>query len=881
MEDTTQSGRQASRPTGLTPPSSAMIDRAGPVLRWLGRAFFGAVAFEDTQQQTIRDAAARGAPVYVMNAHSLLDYAYFNYAFRRFGLPLVYFANGVNLLLFRPVGQVLAGLWRRLFTRRRPPQDRDAMAAGLSEGRPCLVFLKRHKALIQWGAEDRLHHLRDVGEIQRGMQRPIVLVPLLLVWEQKPESYRRTFFDMVFGDPQAPGRLRKFVSFALNFRRARVQVGRPIDLWTFLTDNPDAADADTLAARLRFSISNEFLLESKAIRGPTLKGSRRVVDEVARTPPFIEEVRSIAAAEGADPDGYLARARVMLSRMAADYKFNWLEGFAFVLGFVFQRLFKGVRVDTAGLQEIRAAARTAPVVLVPAHRSHIDYLLYSVVLYTHGLIPPHIAAGDNLSFWPMGTIFRRSGAFFIRRSGRGNTLYQAVLRHYVRKLLKEGNWVEFYIEGTRSRSGKSIPPKFGMLSMIVDAVASGAAPGAQLVPAAITYEKVVEERSYRRESAGSEKERESLKGLAASAKVLGSRYGKVYVEFDHPIDLVAFLRAEGVEIPLRPGEEVPREAIRRLAYALMGRINRCLVVTPHHLVAYALLTHPKRGIEREDLLERIGFLLTWVAARGAPLSDELTEPLSGYDLLPAPGTAGGLVPRSDSDETRTEALGWAVRRPVDDVLKIFRKETFVDLRAYGDDWVVSVTEEGRRALDYYKNGVLHLFVPEAIVSCAAERLSVAGRFDMEALGARTAALSRTFKLEFVFGPDEPFDFGFGATAARFVRERLLREVEGGLEVVPAARETMSWFAGALAPFVEAYRVAGRVVAAEGAPGSDKEVVKTALRAGRKALAVGDVVLAESVSTVMFQNAVACMRSEVEAGRATDMRQAARAMLDIL
>lgn len=869
-----------------------MVERPGRILRWLGRAFFGAVTFDEVHRDAIREAASRGTPVYVFNVRSLVDLLYFNHAFVTWSLPLVFFAAGMNLLLFRPLGEVARYLWGRLVGRRkRRVSDRDLMRQALARGQACLVSLKRPHSLIQWGDDDRLSHLRDLIAVQREVGRPVVLVPLLVVWDKKPESYRRTIADVVFGDPQAPGVLRKAVSFFLNFRRARAQVGRPVDLGEFLASNADAPDDDTLASRLKFTLAQEFLLESKAIRGPVLKGARQVVEEVMRTPPFLERLREIAASEGLSAESAMQRARAMLLHMAADFRFNWLEGFALTISLVFQRLFRRVVVDTEGLNAIREAARYAPMVLVPAHRSHIDYLLLSLIFYTHGLIPPHITAGDNLSFWPMGPIFRHSGAFFIRRSVRGDALYQAVLAQYIRKLLKEGYWVEFFIEGTRSRSGKSLSPRYGILRMVVDAVASGAAPDANLVPTAITYEKVIEEKSYRAETAGHEKKRESVGALARSARVLKSRYGNVYLQFDRPVSLVSFLRSQGVGVPLGPGESVPQEVVRRLAHILVHRINRCFLVTPHHLVAFALLTHPKRGIEYERLLERVGFLVSYLQSRGARLSDLVADPLREMGLVAA--TRRGLAGTGDEVTSAAQAVAFALRGAVDDVLGLWHKEKVIRIREYGDDRrgqdarmtsevVVSVEEEHRVALDYYKNGIIHWFVPEALLAFAALRSGLGAEArPVGALRDRVKALSRVFKFEFIFGADESYETIFSTTLDEFVQDGILVRVGDGLASGKDAREVLSFFAGIIVPFVEAYRVVGRVVASGREGDSEREVVRAAVRAGRKAYSVGDLHHLEAANAVTYRNALAFLRSEVREGGAADLRAAARAMLEAL
>lgn len=869
-----------------------MVERPGRILKWLGRAFFGAVTFDEVHRNTIREAASRGTPVYVLNVRSLVDLLYFNHAFVVWSLPLVSFAAGLNLLLFRPLGEVARYLWGRLVGRRRRRlSDRDRMRDALSRGRACLISLKRPHSLIQWGDDDRLSHLRDLIAVQREVGRPVVLVPLLVVWDKKPESYRRTIADVVFGDPQAPGALRKAVSFFLNFRSARAQVGRPVDLGEFLAGNADAPDPETLASRLKFTLAQEFLLESKAIRGPVLKGARQMVDEIMRTPPFLERLREVAASEDLPVESVMQRARAMLLHMAADFRFQWLEGFALTISLVFQRLFRGVVVDTEGLNAIREAARYGPMVLVPAHRSHIDYLLLSLIFYTHGLIPPHITAGDNLSFWPMGPIFRHSGAFFIRRSVRGDVLYQAVLAQYIRKLLKEGYWVEFFIEGTRSRSGKSLSPRYGILKMIVDAVASGAAPDANLVPAAVTYEKVIEEKSYHAESAGREKQRESVGALARSARVLKSRYGKVYLQFDRPFSLVSFLRSQGVNVPLGPGESVPQDVVRRLAHILVHRINHCFLVTPHHLVAFALLTHPKRGIEYERLLERVGFLVSYLRIRGARLSDLLADPLRDMGLLAAGEARRGLAGPGEEAASGVQAVAFALRGAVDDVLSVWHKDHVIRIRAYGDggqggdraeELVVSVDNEHRIALDYYKNGIIHWFVPEALLAFAALRAGFGGEArPVEALRDRVKSLSRVFKFEFIFGADESYETIFSTTLDEYVQDGILVRGEGGLSLGKDAREVLSFFAGIIAPFVEAYRVVGRVVVSGGARESDREVIRAAVRAGRKAYSVGDVQYSEAVSAVIYRNALRYLRSEVREGGAADLPAAACAMLAVL
>ena len=287
---------------------SRMVQRPGRVLGWLGRVLFGHVKFDERSLGTVRAACQQGTPVFVLHVRSLLDYLYFGYAFLRYGLPLVFFAEGMDLRWLLP-REAMAALWRRLIGRRQPLTDGEAVRLGIRHGRPCLLSLKRPRMLIQWGADTAATLLGDVVAAQRETDRPVVLVPLQVIWLQAPETYRRSIADVVLGDPQAPGRLRKLLSFLWNRRRANVSVGHPVDLPAFLAGQKDAVDEAAVVARLKFALNNEFLLESKAIRGPALKGARRIVDEITRTRPFVEEIERHAAREGFSPASEMKRAR--------------------------------------------------------------------------------------------------------------------------------------------------------------------------------------------------------------------------------------------------------------------------------------------------------------------------------------------------------------------------------------------------------------------------------------------------------------------------------------------------------------------------------------------------------------------------------------------
>lgn len=814
---------------------SRMAKRPGPLLRWLGSAFFKDVRFDDTAVNTIREASDGHVPVFVLDTHSLLDYLFFNFAFLRFALPLVKFAPDVDLVWFRPLkgffsefGRKISRLWKRKESRE------EGLARALELAQPSLLFLKRERTLIQWGGDTKDPFLDTFVELSSRCPAPITLIPLQVIWDQKPESYRRSMIDVLLGDPQSPGRLRKFLSFLRNFKRAQVRVGHPVQLAQFVAN--DEGDPATFSSRLRFALAKEFLLESKAIRGPVLKGAKRIIDEISRTPPFIADVAAAAAELGMTPRATEAKALSKLRKMAADFRFNWLETFATTIGLLFQRIFTGIAVDTQGLDAIREAARNGPIVLIPSHRSHMDYLVYSLVFYTHGLIPPHIAAGDNLTFWPMGTIFRRSGAFFIPRSIQGNILDSVVLRHYVRKLLKDGYWIEMFVEGTRSRTGKAITPRLGMLSMVINAVATGAAPDVNIVPAAVTYEKVVEEPAYHRESLGQSKTKENALGLARSAKVLATRYGRMYVQFNEPLGVLDFLRQQNVQMPIAQGESVPIEIVRRFAFNVMHRIDRCFVVTPYHLVAFALIIHRRRGIELSQLLDRFGALIAELAEKEALFADQIVEKLDNAGLWP--------IPESDS----AQAIGRVFQEDIENVLGSLRNQ--INVSELDGNIVLSVKPTGRMALDYYKNGIIHFFVGDAILATAL--LATPTHESLENIRQRCLNLSTIFKLEFIYAPGESFEALFEKFINKFIKAGLIEVADGQVSVPASATELLADRSAVLLPFMESYLVVCKTIIDIGPSVTEKDCTKTALRKGKTMFSVGDIELAESVSAVRFK-----------------------------
>ena len=514
---------------------------------------------------------------------------------------------------------------------------------------------------------------------------------------------------------------------------------------------------------------------------------------------------------------------------------------------------------------MREAAKDGTLVLLPSHKSHVDYIILTRLFFRSNLPVPLVAAGDNLAFFPLGPVIRRAGAFFIRRSFKGDRLYGAVVNAYMRRLLLDGWTLEFFLEGGRSRTGKLLAPKLGLLSIVVDAVlGSEAEPTSRkvyFVPISIGYERLVEERAYVRELSGGEKQKEDVRGLMSAAESALGRYGRLNVQFGELLTIERVLaELDGPEprsgTPSSPNERAPRSRrltparrralVTRLAYRAMNEINRVTAVTPSALVATALLTHGKRGLPHADLVascERIAAILHHTyGARFTPSLIASREPFvvrreairEGCELLFRAGHVEAHrpgMPIGDDDKKKM--------RPAPDAVYV-------------------VPDIRRLSLDIVKNLVVHHFVSRAMIATALLGGQRTEGVDESLLSEQVQFLSRLFKYEFQFRADATFETIFAETLAEMLddgevvrADGIFRAAEGG-----EPRERLVLHARVVKNFVEGYRIAARsLTALLKGPLTGKELAKRAIAAGERMFLAGEIELREAVSRPLFENAL--------------------------
>lgn len=300
-------------------------------------------------------------------------------------------------------------------------------------------------------------------------------------------------------------------------------------------------------------------------------------------------------------------------------------------------------------------------------------------------MPPHIAAGVNLNFFPAGPIFRRSGAFFIRRSFSGNKLYSAVFKEYLSQLFIKGYSVKFYTEGGRSRTGRLLPPKTGMLAMTLQSMLRGIDRPISLVPVYLGYEHVMEINTYLKELAGNSKKNESIFGIFKAIKNL-KNYGRGYLNFGEPISVNQFLNEQQPDwrASIHPTEaQKPvwlNKQVADLSEVIMTEINNSAALNSVNLLATILLSNEQFALPKPQLLQQLELYLE--LHRQAPYHNNAT------------------IPACSAEALLSHALKLDKFNVIDD--------------SFGS--IISVKEHERALLNYYRNNILHLFAVPSLIA---------------------------------------------------------------------------------------------------------------------------------------------------------------------
>jgi glycerol-3-phosphate O-acyltransferase len=655
-----------------------------------------------------------------------------------------------------------------------------------------------------------------------------VLIPVRVGWWPKERHGSRAarIRDVaLIGDPRRPRPAAQEAILRRDPRRAEVVSGRPASVSELraLFDETAASDGDG-ASFARFVARRAVLAlerEESHLLGPQYKVPRLVREEILFSSRFEAGVARLAEETDQQEAEVRRAATACLDEMVAGYGRTRLD-ITLELGRTISRYGYDEHLDFDREQAERMVAkvRNASAVLLPSHRSNFDSVVIPTAWHDLGLPPTHTLAGDNMAFWPVGPIMRRSGSIFIRRDTKSDPIYRFVLREYVGYLVEKRFPLEWYIEGGRSRTGKMLPPKLGLLAYVVDAYLEGRTDDVALVPASITYDQLREVAEFASEARGQPKQKESIGWLVGSVRRSPRRYGTIYVRFGEPLSLRDALGPPAATGPVGPEER--SLTLNKLAFEVATRINQVTPITAAALLTMALLAVLGRAMTFDQVRTAIRWQLGDAARRGLPLTSSAR----------ALETDGGL-------QTALTAL-------VDtEVVVCFDG---------GPDTVYLLGPDQHLAAAFYRNSIIHHFLESAIAQLALVSSAEPEVDDpLEAFWAAAMRLRDLLKFEFFFRDRASFR---AAVQAELDRDRPGWEacVAEGPEGIASLHPSIPLTAHVvLRSFIEAYSVVALALQQRGsAPVDDPEAFLTACRGlGHQRLLQQRIHSPESVSKPLF------------------------------
>ena len=651
------------------------------------KIFLSRVSIADEYVDSLSKLSKKGLIIYAIKQRSKLNSLIIYELTGRKELPRPVYSHGANMSFWQPLPQLVKFLWssflRRFQKKQKVLQGKLAfMERTFAEKSSSIIHLGESEFIESRSADQAISSLIKV---QGMVDFPIFIVPVLVAYGRRRENEDESLINILFGQSEQTGVLRRLITFIRYSNQAYVIPAEPINLSSYIKENKDRLQETTIHD-LRGELIGRIEEEKTAVVGPALKSKEELIGMVLSDETMKKFITDSAAKSKKDREVVEREARRYLYEIASDYKETFVGIWIKVLTWVWNTVYDGLVIDQEGMAKLRNVSKKMPFVIIPCHRSHIDYLLLSYVFFKSNIQMPFIAAGSNLSFFPMGYIFRKSGAFFLRRTFKGNNLYAEVLSKYIAILLQEGLPLEFFIEGGRSRTGKMVIPKYGLLSMIIQAYQDKYCDNFAAIPVYIGYDRVIEEKSYLDELSGSPKAKENAAQIIKSGNILRKRYGQVYINVGEPMIMKSYLKSQEKQIEQMTLDE--RQSLyRKIGYEIELEINKVSVVTPFSLVASGLLSHDRRGISHDELTEILNEFYEYLSTRKVKFAATFAH----------------------RERAITDALNIFVQSEIISRTEAEEEEEMQEV-------VYSLDDKKRLSLEYYKNTILHFFVPLSFVA---------------------------------------------------------------------------------------------------------------------------------------------------------------------
>ncbi len=825
----------------------------GLISRIILKLFFVNIQIPRGHVKYVRELEKTGIVIIVNKYKSYFEYLFYHLRYQHERLLYPGIGFDYRFFLWQPVFRffrILLSIADHFFKHfsLQNPYKSGFIQEKLLSGDTALLSLVEEKGFYRRFVKSRTDPLHYLIEMQHHTDKPIIFLPHLMFFSKTPRTTQLTFVDMLFGTQENPGRLRRLFNVLKNPKKIFIETSDPVILKDFL-DRPEILKLNPKdqAVALRRYLLTQINRHRQTITGPILKSRLEIQEEMLTNRQVQDIITDYAVAENISIHQAHRQAVDFLDEIAANYNPKMIRLFDITLRWMFKNIFEGMVIDYKGLDRVKRVSKKGPLILVPCHKSHLDYLILSYVFFNNNMPCPLIAAGKNLSFWPLGPIFRGGGAFFLRRTFKGERLYPKIFASYIKKVLEEGFHIEFFVEGGRSRTGKLLAPKIGLLSLLIDAFIKNEWEDMTFVPIYIGYDRVLEESAYINEIEGGKKAPENLKNVIKARKFLKKKYGKIYLNFHEPFSLKDYLTHYERKFSA-PASGETKTLYNEFGKKLIGAINQVSMVTPHAVIASAILNCGQKRFDYNQLMAHVETYLTYLFSQNINLADTLIlDHTKAFNQV-----LNAFVHNKVIEKTTSEFSKSAVANPL-----------------------FKTIEARRPALEYYKNNGIIAFVPAAFTALAILKAD-AFQFSSVDVHVSYKFLQEFFENEFIFDPDQPVEFLVRKNLKAFIDDAIIMPhptLPDTYNLTSIGYRKLNLFAAFLVPYFESYWIVLNFYRkyTKKSIFETKDYMKKIQSLGNRMHRRKEVDRKEALSKVNYQNAVTFFTSHglTEAEKDTD------------
>jgi len=757
----------------------------GPVSSFLLRVLFSGVKIVKNQYSPLKNLPENAIIIYIIKQKSYTEYLFYQTQMKAAGLPYPEIGLGYHFYLWQPVSKLLKiclaaldHLYQYLGT--PDPYVSGYMEQMLTKGHSGLLPLIDRKSFYGWFVKEKVDPIHFLIKMQENTEHPVFLVPMLMFYGKKPVKSNPSTTDILFGPDYRPGIFKRLLILFRKPGKAFVEISEPVNLKLFLDRQQNRTfSIEHLSLVLRRDLLIQLNRHRQSITGPVLK-TREELKEGILTNNRLQDFMNNYAKKRKIPIAQARKkANSYIDEIAANYNPSVISMSARVVRWIIKSMFDGISVNSDMLDKVKEISRKGPVIFIPCHKSHLDYIVLPHILYSVDMQCPHVVAGNNLFFWPMAPLLRSVGAFPIRRTFSGAVFYSKVFSEYVFNLLGEGFNIELFFEGGRSRTGKLLMPKLGFFTILLDGFKNKVCQDLIFVPVFIGYDRVIEESSYLNELEGGEKKDESFIRLIKAGKFLKKKYGRIYINFNKPVSIRDILNESGLSIETMSSKD-KNQLCRTLGHRLLSSIEDVSVVTPHALVSAAVLNCSSATFNYTQLSDCLETFMTHLSSQKAEIADTL------------------ILIREQAISTVIESyVQQKIILPLSGETNLFSPSS-----------KFRINPAKKLSLEYYKNNCISFFVPAAFAALSILELD-AFQFSATDVQPGFDFLQEFFSNEFIPEFDKSPEIQIRKTLKAFIDDAILvphQTLPNTYNLTSAGFRKLKYFSSFLKTYFESYQI---------------------------------------------------------------------------